>query len=308
MEVRASAACRSLLQVIVAAMLILNAMPLRADSLDSVTVEAQRNHKKLEHDVEVFVSSAIVKSYDESLMRWDHPVCPLVAGLGKDLGEFALHRFSDIARAAHVPLGKETCKPNFIVIVAPNSSTFLKILWRHKPRLFNTYHGIAPVRSFIDSSRPIKVWYNAADIGADGGAAFTSALAESAGIGMGTVDYPVHVAPSSMGSRLTRQVVRNIDTAMVIADSTQIRSLNIGQLVDYIALIGLVQINLDKDLGQTPSILQLFKPSETPPPLEMTPWDRALLLALYSTPQKDMMQRSEMETVMLREISRQTAQ
>jgi hypothetical protein len=124
---------------------------------------------------------------------------------------------------------------------------------------------------------------------------------------MGTVDYPVHVSPSIMGSRLTRPVVRNIESEMVIADVNQIRSLNIGQLVDYIALIGLAQINLDKDLGQTPTILQLFKLSEASPPLEMTAWDRALLLALYSTPQKDMMQRSEMETVMLREILRPSA-
>jgi hypothetical protein len=307
MEVLASTTYRSILQCIVAGMLILSANPLRADSLDSMTVQAQRNNKKLKHDVEVFVSAAIVKSYDESLMRWDHPVCPLVAGLGLDLGEFALHRFSDIARAAHVPLGKETCKPNFIIIVVEHSSTFLKILWRHNPRLFNTDHGIAPVRRFIDSSRPIKVWYNAADIGADGGAEFTSALAENAGIGMGTVDYPVHVSPSGMGSRLTRQVVKNIETAMVIADANQIRSLNIGQLVDYIALIGLAQINLDKELGQTPSILQLFKPAEASSPLEMTAWDRALLLALYSTSQRNVMQLSEMETVMLREISREAA-
>jgi hypothetical protein len=44
--------------------------------------------------------------------------------------------------------------------------------------------------------------------------------------------------------------------------------------------------NLDKDLGETPSILQVFKPSEASPPLEMTLWDRALLLALYSTPRR----------------------
>lgn len=301
----ASTTYRLILQCVVTAMLICRASAARADSLDSVTVEAQRNRAKLKHDIDAFVSSAIVRSpFDESLMRWDHPVCPLVAGLGRDLGEFALHRFSDIARAAHVPLGKETCEPNLIVIVTANTSTFLKILWRRKPRLFNTYRGIAPVRRFIESSRPIKVWYNAADVGADGGAAFTSALADSAGIGMGTVDYPVHVSPSSLGSHLTRQVVKNIETAMVIADSNQIKSVNIGQLVDYIALIGLAQINLDKDLGQTPTILRLFRPSEDSPPLEMTAWDKALLLALYSTPQKNVMQRSEMETFMLKEISR----
>jgi len=93
----------------------LTAVAIRADSLDQVTVQAQRDREKLKHDVNDFVSSAIVKSRGESLMRWDHPLCPLVAGLAREPAEFVLRRLSDIARSIHVPLGKETCKPNFIV-------------------------------------------------------------------------------------------------------------------------------------------------------------------------------------------------
>jgi hypothetical protein len=290
---------------IVTALVILSSvvMPAAADSLDQITVQAQRDRDKLKHEVDAFVSSAIVKSNDESLMRWDHPVCPLVAGLDRDLAEFVLHRLSDTARSVHAPLGKEKCKPNFFVIVAQNPGTFLKLLWRRKPRLFDTTHGIVPVKRFIESPRPIRVWYNASDIGVDGGAAFTSALAESAGIGMGMVDYPVHVSPSSLGSRLTRPVVRNIDSAIVVIDPKQVHTLNIGQLVDYVALIGLAQINLDKDLGQAPSVLKVFNASETSPPLEMTVWDRALLRALYSTPQRNVVQLSEMETVAFKDIT-----
>lgn len=275
----------------------------RADSLDQITVQAQRDREKLKHDVNDFVSSAIVKSRDESLMRWDHPVCPLVAGLDREPAEFVLHRLSDIARSAHVPLGKESCKPNLFVIVAQNPATFLKLVWRRKPRLFDTTHGIVQVKRFIETSRPVRVWYNASDIDLDGGVAFTAALAESAGIGMGMVDYPIHVSPSGFGSRLTTPVVRNIDSAIIVVDPKQVHVLNIGQLVDYVALIGLAQIDLDKDLGQAPSILKVFKASETSPPLEMTIWDRALLHALYSTPQRSVVQLSEMQTAALRDIT-----
>lgn len=277
--------------------------PATADSLDQITVQAQRDREKLKHEVDAFVSSAIVKSYNESLMRWDHPVCPLVAGLQLEPAEFVLRRLSDIARSAHVPLGKENCKANFFVIVAQNPTAFLKLAWRRKPRLFDTTHGIAPVKRFIESSRPIRVWYNASDIDVDGGVAFTSALAESAGIGMGMVDYPIHVAPSGLGSRLTRPVVRNIDSAIIVVDPKQVQALNFGQLVDYVALIGLAQINLDKDLGQAPSILKVFNASEASPPLEMTPWDRALLHALYTTPQRNVVQLSEMQTAVLRDLT-----
>jgi hypothetical protein len=209
---------------IAAALLVLtaNSVLAGADPIDQITVQADR--EKLKHQVDGFVSSAIVKPYGESLMRWDHPMCPLVAGLESEPAEFVLFRLSEIARAAHVPLGKEKCKPNFFVIVAQNPSAFLKLLWRRKPRLFDTTHGIVPVKRFIESPRPVRVWYNASDIGVDGGVAFTSALAESAGIGMGMLDYPINVAPSSLGSRLTRPVVRNIESAIVVVDPKQVHS------------------------------------------------------------------------------------
>jgi hypothetical protein len=103
------------------------------ESLPVVTVEAQREREKLTHDVNAFATSALTKSYEDSFMRWDHPVCPLVAGLNRQEGEFVLHRLSDIVRSVHAPLGKENCKPNFFVIVTRNPSTFLKILWRQRP-------------------------------------------------------------------------------------------------------------------------------------------------------------------------------
>jgi hypothetical protein len=214
-----------------------------------VTVEAQRDVAKLKHDVDAFASSAITKSFGESYMRWDHPVCPLVAGLNRQEGEFVLHRLSDIARSVHVPLAKEDCKPNFFVIVARNPSTFIKLLWRRQPRIFDTRYGIAPVRR--------------------------------------------------------RPVVRNIESAMVIVDPEKVQALNMGQLVDYVALVGFAQVNLDRDPTQSPSILKVFS-ADGSPPLEMTLWDRALLHALYTTPQRDLMQLSEIETVMLRDVFAQT--
>lgn len=270
-------------------------------SVPQVTVEAQRDAAKLRRDVDAFATSTITKSFGESYMRWDHPVCPLVAGLKREEGEFVLHRLSDIARAAHIPLAKEDCKPNFFVIVTRNPSTFIKLLWRRKPGIFDTRNGIAPVRRFVELPRPIRVWYNAANIDAQSGAAFTDALAETAGFGMGTVDFPVHVTPS-LGSRLTTSVVRNIDSAIVIVDPEKVQALNIGQMVDYVALVGFAQVNVDKPPTEAPSILKVFSADSSAPP-EMTLWDRALLHALYTTPQRDLMQLSEIETVMLRDVA-----
>jgi hypothetical protein len=88
--------------------------------------------------------------------------------------------------------------------------------------------------------------------------------------------------------------VRHIESAIVVVDPAQVSKLSIGQLVNYIGLVGLVKINLDRDLGVAPSILKVLAVSEAAPrPLEMTVWDKALLQSLYNTPQNNRMQLSK---------------
>jgi hypothetical protein len=280
------------------------AMPLHADTQGSVTVTAPREMEQLRHEVDTFVSSAIVRPYSgESLLRWDHPMCPLVAGLSREAGEFVLLRLSQIARAAHAPLGSETCKPNLLVIFANNPEKFMRLWWRHNPRLFNTREGVAPVKRFIENSRPVRVWYNARVTGGDNGVVLGDLLALSTDPGGGLVDYPVFTGPSTLGSRITYTVVRSISSAIVVVDPAQVSKLNIGQLVDYIGLVGLAEINLDKDLGEAPSILKVFAASNIPPPPEMTLWDKAMLQSLYTTPQRSRVQLSQMETATLKLIA-----
>jgi hypothetical protein len=283
---------------------ILCAIPLYADTSGSVTVTAPREMEQLRNEVDTFVSSAIARPYSgESLLRWDHPMCPLVAGMNREVGEFVLLRLSQIARAAHAPLGSETCKPNLFVIVANNPEKFLRLWWRHNPRLFNTREGIAPVKRFIETSRPVRVWYNARVTGGDNGVVLGDLLAISTDPGGALVDYPVFTGPSTLGSRITYTVVRTISSAVVVVDPAQVSKLNIGQLVDYVGLVGLAEINLDKDLGEAPTILKVFAASETSPPVEMTAWDKAMLQSLYTTPQRSRVQLSQMETATLKLIA-----
>lgn len=267
----------------------------------AVTVTAPREMEHLKSEVDTFVSSAITRPYGgDSLLRWDHPICPLVAGLNRQVGEFVLLRLSQIARSAHAPLGSETCKPNLYVIVASNPERFLKLWWRHDPRLFYTREGVAPVKRFIETSRPVRVWYNASISGGDNGVVLSNLLAISTDPRGGLVDYPIFAGPSILGSRTSFTVVRNISSALVVVDPAQVSRLNIGQLVDYIGLVGLAEINLDQDVGEAPTILKVFAAANTPPPAEMTVWDKALLQSLYTTPQRSRVQLSQMETATLK--------
>ncbi len=300
---RAAIVCRAAALPWLALLAALLAGFAHADTVPGLTVESRRDKQQLEHDVNAFVSAAIVPGHDESLLRWDTPMCPMVAGIAREPGEFILLRLSDIARAAHAPLGPPDCKPNLFVIFAHHPDIFLKLLWRRKPGIFDDQHGIAPVKRFIETPRPIRVWYNNETVDADSGAAFGGALAQSMAIGLGNVDYPVFSHPSSLGSRLTRTTVRALRSVIVVIDSEQIGTLNFGQLSDYVGLIGLAQINLDQDFGPAPTILKLFHPGDAVPSMEMTDWDRALLRALYATSHKGVMQLSEIQTHALRQIA-----
>jgi hypothetical protein len=279
------------------------ANPITADPIDTITVEAQRDRAKLERAVNEFVASAVVQPgrYSESLWRWKDKVCPLVAGLNKQQGEFVLARLSQIAKTAGAPLGFETCKPNLYVIVTPDPELLLKQWWRREVDLFDGEAGVT-VKRFLETPRPIRVWYSASTVGADG--KFFAGLLDATSTRARRFGEPPWVRiPPDAGTRLKLTATRNIFSVIAVVDSTKIGNINFGQLTDYIGLVGLAHINFDKQPGAVPTILRLFESPEESRPTEMTVWDRALLHALYSTSQTSEMQLSQMQTVALKDIA-----
>jgi hypothetical protein len=266
---------------------------LRADPIPTVTIEAQR--ARLRPQVNEFVAAAIVRPRydDESLLRWDTAVCPLVAGFPREQGEFFLQRISQAARDAKAPLAGEKCHPNLFVIGAQKPDVFLNLWWRHDPRLFNTVHGVEPAERFIRTSRPVRAWYNSVPVDPDAASQIVPLLGQSIGIGSGPASFPTHLATGRIGSRLQYLMVRAVESAIVVIDTSQMNDINIGQLADYVSMVGLAEIDLDKNVGATPSILTLFRSDAQPRPASLTVWDRSLLHALYNSRQKDKMQFSE---------------
>jgi hypothetical protein len=274
-----------------------------ADPIDTITVEAQRDKAKLARDVDRFVAGTIVPPYryDESLWRWHDNVCPLVAGLNKEQGEFILARLSEIAKTAGAPLGSETCKPNLYVIVTPDPELLLKQWWRRDVDLFDGEAGPA-VKRFLETPRPIRVWYSAGTVGADG--QFFIGLLDATSERAKPTGHPSYVRiPLEAATRLKLTATRNISSVIVVVDSTKIGNINFGQLTDYIGLVGLAQINFEKQPGDVPTILRLFESSGESRPPEMTVWDRALLHALYGTSQTTVMQISQMQSAALKDIA-----
>ena len=272
---------------------------------DTVTIEAQRERDQLRREVGHFVDATIIKPRgDESLLRWDSPVCPLVAGMKRDEGEFVLERLSDAARAANAPLAGANCQANLYVIVASNPSRFLELWWNHDRRLFNTTHGMGAAKRFIETPRAVRVWYNDYAVDPDAGSEIPLLLTQSVGLGTGFNGqqlYPVNIHPG-LGSRLTYTAVRAIASAIVVIDAQKVASLNFGQLADYVSLVSLAEVNFGRDLGSAPSILSVFNASANTAPQGLTAWDHALLRAVYKTKQKERTQLSQIKTATFDEL------
>ena len=133
--------------------------------------------------------------------------------------------------------------------MTPEPEKLLKDWWSEDPRLFNRDRGLGGVNRFIQTDQPVRVWKNACSA-PQGIAAHAFSTSEHCGHGV-------------TGSRLTWGAVRAIYSAIVVVDLTKIEGLTFGQVADYVAMVGLVQIQPNPELGDVSTILGLFAASGT---------------------------------------------
>ena len=276
----------------------------RADTqINSVTVEAQRERKALEHQVDAFVFSVIVRHTDdnEGLARWNEPICPFVDGLLEEQGKFVMARLAAIAASAGARVGAENCRPNFYVVATPEPDQFLKRWYARDPKMFNHLHGRAPLKSFLTTPRPVRVWYNRDFASGDGLPAMDQPLQLAGGTGPGTGatataenTYPVIALHTPGGTRLAWDGVQNLSLVIAVIDITRIKNLSVGQIADYVGMVGLAEVHMDAQV-RAPSILQLFNAAADSSPHSLSSWDEAFLKSVYDTNQRSVVQLQNIE-------------
>lgn len=268
-----------------------------SSNTDTVTIEGQKRDK-LKRQINHFVSSVVVSYTNESLERWDTPICPLVAGLTKEQGEFVLARVSEIARTARVPLAGEHCPPNLYVVVADNPDELVKTWWDRNPTLLSTRNGIGYAKDFLHARGPVRVFYNAEFRTSTGArlSADTSVLSLS-GV---TLNFNARTGPE-IGTRIAYGTVQTLGSVIIVVDKQRTTDINIRQLADYVAMVGLAQLRPDADTGMVPTILRLFRQADQPP-AGLTAWDESFLHSLYGTDQRSVMQASAIKEGMLAQI------
>jgi hypothetical protein len=254
--------------------------------LPEVTVEAQRT--EFAERVNSYVRGITRNpgaTDQESLARWNTPICLLARGLSAEDAGGLLSRLSEIISAAGAPLQHEPCKPNFIVVMTAEPERLLDGWYAREPHLFRDASRLE-IRHFLDSpSNPIRVWRN---------------------INRGRVATTKsgHFAPSTLGadsSPLATTASLDFYSIFAIIDSRRLGRVSGEQLAAYLAMAGLSNADLAADLGGVPSILRLF--AAAPPPDGLSRWDDAYLTALYHSNPASKSQRIDIAARMVKEVA-----
>jgi hypothetical protein len=269
----------------------------------TVTVLGTRDREILEQQVDRYVSHVITVPMEGALARWREPVCPLVGGLSREMGEYMLTKLSAFARDAKIDMAGEHCKPNFDVILTAKPDALLKAWAKRDPSIFGDAGGMQS-RKFIRSTLPVRVWYNLQLEAIDGGMISTNSPALTAGAQAGgnTAFEGIPNVTLSKSSRLGWNVAHDLQSVIIVIDTTRAQNVSYGQLAAYIAMVGFIEVRPDADTGEAPTILSLFAGSPKPVPPGLSVWDEAILKSLYETEQTDKGQLLRIKHSVVREV------
>jgi hypothetical protein len=246
--------------------------------IPSATIEAQQ--ATLNERVQTFVriiTRNVGVSSDESLIRWNTPICFVAAGWRPEVLATALTRLSQISSSAGAPLARKPCTPNFVVVATADPDQVIRAWYAKDRQLFGNASPLR-IRHFLDStsSRPVRTWRNI-DVGR-----------------VATTRFG-HFVPSNSRadpSPFVGNVPLGFLSIFELIDTSRTPDIDLNPLIDYVAMMGLSNIDTDVDVGTAPSILQLFS-SERRSVLGFSNWDSAFLTALYQTDQMSRSQRFE---------------
>ena len=295
------------------------------NTLPQIEVRAQR--RSVEKRVQAFIAAVTPKTYAYSLVRWNQGLCPVIVGPSSDQTERILAHVTQIAALAGVAIQPKPCQANLYIVASANPERLLSA-WGKRDHLLFGGAGSKAIDAFLNTSRPVRVWYNtvsaaarqdhldperfgalAAPSGTLGSAVPGSGAGADALSGSGAANAAALASASAdaaqAASFLNFSEVESFTSVIVVVDTKLAGSVKLDQLSDYLAIVGLSKVNLDADFGAVPTILSIFAPSigatAEPAPASITSWDRDYLKALYATRQSSRRQRLEIADMMVRE-------
>jgi hypothetical protein len=230
----------------------------------------------LREQVETFSETVVATPYRHGPARWsDRPgVCVGVVNLQRDAAQDMADRVSEVALGLGIPVGEPGCSANVVIIASDDASTLTAALVEQNLGAFRpNYSGASRSRDhltrFIESDAPVRWWHLSVPVDSE-----TGTIA---------VRIPGYAVPEvrSTGSLITSPIQNDLRRVYVIIDLNQLAGVTFPQLVDYVAMVAMVQVDPDADLSAFPTILNVFDNPTIA--LGLTDWDHDYLGALYGS-------------------------
>jgi hypothetical protein len=209
--------------------------------------------------------------HDDQLSRFARPVCPAVYGLEPAAAAVIEERIrdvvADVAPQRRVGAARAPCRPNLILVLAPDVEAFMEEALR-KNLLRDV--ALSDIRRAAGEEGPVRVWNVQQLVNEDYLAA-----------GSPGGDQSVRQMRVSSASIVTRPVQEVVLGAVVAIDSDAAVGKTLLQLADYAAMRALAETRPPSDGGSAiRTILSLFDTSGAAPP-HATRGDLAYLRGLY---------------------------
>ena len=242
--------------------------------------------------VQSFVGSVAAPAGDRGPARWDGPLCVGVLNLATGPAQFLADRVSDIGAELKIAIAEPGCKPNLVVMFTSEGADLAKDLVRTRRREFlvgtsGATLGRDALEAFQNSDRAVRWWAVSIPVNEDTGKAAVRLPGQGPFPG-GAIERPSDLGSFGVNgpaSRLTSSIKDLMQQVLVIVDINEMGAADFTQIADYVALVGLAQIDPEAETGGFDSILNLFDPDVAPPPA-LAAFDWAYLRGVYGATQR----------------------
>jgi hypothetical protein len=261
-----------------------NAQPAPVDpdvavSLDEVVVEG----RPLREFAQSFVEEMSRPARGRGLARWPDRICAGVVNLPVAYAQPMIDRISEVALEVGLEPGEPGCRPNVLVIATEDGAGMARSLVSSARRRFNlgsiqTNAGTRARQAFQTGDRAVRWWQTSMPVDSETG---LRAIRLPGDIDPTTGQPAAPVINTFAASRLTTQIRDDLTHVLIIIDVDHLEGTTYPQLMDYVALVALAQIDFEGDTSGFNTIMNLFKTPSAPDGL--TSWDMSYLRGLYAT-------------------------
>lgn len=248
---------------------------------EQIVVTANRDVKREIRDFVGALTSAPVRG---QLSRFEWKVCPGVLGVAPSQKEKLVTRMRRVAKAATIPLAREACTPNVLLVVTEDKKKFIEALNSRYPEFLGGMTR-GQLRRLLQAPGPAAAWQvDGPPLNADG---------KPLGVARAMIEKQQPDADGSFymndtsrsGSRVGPGARRHFQAAVVVVESKALDGLTTTQLADYAAMRAFARMDpADLPAGGQPTILKVLEaPMGSPVPVTLTALDLGFLRGLYGT-------------------------